>query len=298
MSQRQIILFALGSIASIVAYKIYAKSLEKAALEEELQSICEDYLEKLRKEPQKRSDLIVESRSNISKFEEKSPAALNVLANSFALPPNNKLGRTILQVLTEWNSVAYEQIVSKMEKISKRVTYKVGILELGPGAGDGMDKVWKTFQDRVDYVHGYDVSKSSIKLLKSKFAQKIAKNEIWIENADIGNDNDKIIKETLAKNPRGKYDIIFHLNCFYFWDNLDICGKKLGKLLADRGVVIGGFRFRRMRRLPQSIFKNKTQDSYINMLKKSNEFDMDTLDIDDEVGGDKNFTIITIRKKD
>ena len=298
MSQKQIILFAAGSIASFVAYSIYSKRLEQVRLRQELQAIADDFLEKKKKQPQNAKDLLAESRTNIGKFLEQSAAAMILGAQVFGLPPDDALGASILQLLHEWHQQAYDEIVEKVEYFCKKKTYKVAILEIGPGLGDGIDKIWTKLKDRVDYVHGYEISKSSIKLLNDKFATRIGKKQVRIDYADIGDEKDEVIENTLHENPRGKYDIIYHFNCFYFWDNIDdICGKRLGKLLDDQGWIIGGFQWKGMDVLPTHIFKNQTKSLYIDMMKNSNEFNMDTLEMTDNVGGVENLQIIAIQKK-
>eukprot|EP01084_Bolivina_argentea_P279622 478064_1 len=294
---RQATLFSAVGAAALVSYRTYSKVSEQIRLEQQLKSIARNYLNKVQNSNvNDKKSLMEESRKQVHEFEQQGTAALNLVCSTFGFPPDNELGALVLEMLAEWNAWAYDHLLDHIEQIVNKQTYKVEILEIGPGAGDGIEKILNRFSDRVGKVHGFDVSNSSIELLSRKFAKKIKNNSVAIEYANIGDENDPVIKEK-TKKKAVKCDIIFHINCFYFWDNVSVCGEKLGELLAHNGYLVGGFRWNYLGRTPENVFKNRKQSDYLDMLRDCDAFDMDTMKIYDEVGGDPNFQIIVIQKK-
>ena len=81
----------------------------------------------------------------MGKFMRKSAAANILRCQNFAVPGDNPLGHSILELLQVRNSACYDELLQKIEELSKRKTYKVAILEIGPGAGDGINKVWTKY---------------------------------------------------------------------------------------------------------------------------------------------------------
>ena len=152
------------------------------------------------------------------------------------------------------------------------------------------EKLFKKFGDQIECIHGFDISKQSISILNKKFKKEILENKFKAEMANICDINDIFINNKIKIGEY--YDIIYHINCFYFWDNLNLCGMRLNKLLKNGGYNIGGYRWNAVKNLPKHIFKNKSRDIYLNMLRKA-RFNMNSINIH---GKSNEFQLITIQK--
>merc|ERR1712233_302229 len=100
-----------------------------------------------------------------------------------------------------------------------------------------------------------------ISILNKKFTEEIKSNKVKIKYANIGNKNDVVIIDNITN--KIQYDVIFHINSFYFWDNLKNCGYHLDKLLAKNGCIVAGFRWRGLSGLPKNIYKYQQQSDYL-----------------------------------
>merc|ERR1712176_1437220 len=138
---------------------------------------------------------------------------------------------------------------------------------------------------KVECIHGFEVSECSLRLLEEKLNTEIESKKIKFDLMDIGNPDHVVINDVTE----GKYDIIVHMNCFYFWDNLSLCGQRLIKLLNEEGHVIGGFYWGCLPKNNKRVFKNVHLSNYMEMLRDSQGFDMDSAAIVDLADGMQQF---------
>ena len=290
--QRQLTLLGVGGACSYILFKIYSKYLLESEMATEWTSLVSAYLTDAaaiedRKERKKFSDdfIVMVFKDFVVRH---GVSGQLFVHNLLGFPPDNEIGRLTLEMMVECNGGAYDMLVDTVEDITRN-KQSVRILELGPGAGLGIEKMMQRFGDRVECIHGFEVSECSQRMLTEKFKSEIDANLMEFHLVDIGDPQDAVLRGDAI----GTYDVIVHMNCFYFWDNLPLCGKKLRMFLKDDGHVVGGF-FWRMLPKNRSVFKNTQPSLYLNMFERTVGFEMNeikTVDIADDA---RSFQVIAV----
>ena len=248
-------------------------------IETETLAAFEDFLNKLQSKDPKYKDKDLIKKEFGPKFMGylKNKQYAQFIAKQFAEPQNNKFSDFLLN---EWWPIDHELHAKSMmnyiydtiiNKNNKDIKYK--LLEIGSGNGDLINLILNSkYNNQIDNILIIEISENAIKTLKNRFKNEIKNNKIKILKCDI-----KDLNLNLNNIKLNSFDIIFTMHCFYFWSDINKCGKILNKLLKQNGngYIISGHTWN-MIFMPKNIFKNEKKELFLEMLK-NNQFNINSI---------------------
>ncbi|EKX52923.1 hypothetical protein GUITHDRAFT_101373 [Guillardia theta CCMP2712] len=132
------------------------------------------------------------------------------------------------------------------------------LLEVCIGPGVGLEEALRYQGVKVI---GVDVSKDMVELSSSKIAQHIQDGRAKVVLGDVHN---------LSFIESNSIDRIFHMNCCYFWEDVEQALKELLRVLKPGGKMLSAMKYRAIKKgnHDPAIFKNTDPESYLKSLEK------------------------------
>ena len=135
MSSKTTTLIAISSVTAFVLWKLIEKRKEINEIERKLANLIKNYLSELQVNPDNKKELTIQSRKDVLSLESSNKTAEHTVSMIFGFPPNNELGKLMLEMLNAWNDIAFDSMCDIIKPILNKSTNKVRICEIGPGAG-------------------------------------------------------------------------------------------------------------------------------------------------------------------
>ena len=233
------------------------------------------FMNQLQSKDEKYSNKEEIQKEMFTKFQQyiKDEKGCSIIANALANPPKNTFGDFLLN---NFFTFAHKQTIADMEKIlspiiedKKSKDAKLTIVEIGAGPGDIVQLIMDKYKDDIELFIIFDISENAVESLKKRFDQYVKTGQIKIYLQDFETITDKECKDDSV-------DLVYMLNCWYFFDNVDKCGQQFARILKHKGYLVGGHSLDKTSPIvafPKTIFKNRETKDYLTMLEKSG-FDM------------------------
>lgn len=171
--------------------------------------------------------------------------------------PKGIAGRTVLNILTKKNRLVEETAV-RLSNIQPDQR----VLEVGYGHGVGLMQAYHRIKDGHGTIYGIDFSETAYKMTKSQLKHPIAEGKVILQKCGI----------TEMTFPDNFFDLIFHTNCYYFWDQMDPEVTALHRVLKPNGLMLAVLNETSLREVRKKGFMqhgNTDPERYMTSLKRN-----------------------------
>jgi ubiquinone/menaquinone biosynthesis C-methylase UbiE len=144
-------------------------------------------------------------------------------------------GERMLQAMSKTNIFSGSQLVATVNGVLNGSTPNARILEIGCGSGQTFKQMARVCRARGrDWkLMGIDQSMDSIRFARMKLEDAGADPAVYqLQVADIDNG--------LWSFQDDSFDVVYHLNCWYFWKNVDKGVAETFRVLKPGGTLITG----------------------------------------------------------
>ena len=252
--------------------------VDSAELGKAISATLTKFMNQLQSKDEKYSNKEEIQKKMFLQFQEyiKDEKSCNIICNALANPPKNSFGDFVLNNLLTFGN-AQERV--DMEKVLSPTIdaiiakngkdKKLTIVEIGAGPGELAQLLMDKYKDNIETFIIFDISDNAVESLKKRFEQDVKNGKMKVYLQDFETATDKQCKDNSA-------DIVYMLNCWYFFNNVNKCGEQFARVLKSQGYLIGGHSLDKTSPIvafPKTVFKNRETKDYLAMLEKSG-FDM------------------------
>ena len=144
-------------------------------------------------------------------------------------------GERMMQTMSKTNVFSGSQLVATVNGVLNGSNPNARILEIGCGSGQTFKQMARVCKARGRHwkLVGIDQSIDSIVFARNKLEEAGADTSVYqLQLADIDNG--------LWSFEDGTFDVAYHLNCWYFWKDIDRAVEEVARVVKPGGTLITG----------------------------------------------------------
>lgn len=148
---------------------------------------------------------------------------MDSLAQNFRNPQNNLFGRIAMRFMLKNNSFLERNAVNFC-----KIKPDHNVLEIGFGAGVGLESAYNILKDGKGVLYGIDKSFYSIERSSKRLKHGIADKKVILFNGSA--DSIPLNTDTIHR--------VYHCNCYYFWPNMRSVMREIYRVMRPGGLMI------------------------------------------------------------